>query len=68
MPDWPRQRRGTQWKLMSNIACEGSRMKDFGGVVLVRETTLYLSPFKGVVSTQHSSILGLGPYCGLTVH
>ena len=32
------------------------------------ETTLYLPPFKGVVPSQHSSILGVGPYCGLTVH
>ena len=26
------------------------------------------SPFKGVVPSQHSSILGVGPYGGLTVH
>ena len=32
------------------------------------ETTLYLPPFKGVVPTQHSSILGVGPYCGLTAY
>ena len=51
---------------MSNVACEGSHVKDFGGVGL--ETTLYLPPFKGVVPSQHSSILGVGPYCGLTVH
>ena len=24
--------------------------------------------FQGVVSSQHSLILGAGPYCGLTVH
>ena len=53
---------------MSNVASVGSHVKDFGGVVLVPETTLYLPPFQGVVPTQHSSILGLGPYCGLTVH
>ena len=53
---------------MFNVACEGSHMKDFGGVVLVHETTLDLPPFKGVVPSQHSSVLGLGHYCGLTVH
>ena len=26
------------------------------------------SPFKGVVPSQHSLILGVGPYGGLTVH
>ena len=35
-------------------------------VVFVSETTLYLLPFKGVVPSQ--SILGVEPYCGLTVH
>ena len=35
---------------------------------LFQKTTLYLTPFKGVVPSQHSSILGVGPYCGLTVH
>ena len=31
-------------------------------------TTLYLPPFQGVVPSQHSSTLGVGPHCGLTVH
>ena len=55
-------------KKMSNVACEGSHMKDFGGVGLVHRNHLYLPPFKGVVPSQHGSILGVGPYCGLTVH
>ena len=56
-----------QWtqKRMSNMACEDSHMKDFGGIGLVNRNH---SPFKGVVPSQHSSILGVGPYCGLTVH
>ena len=36
-------------------------------MVFVSENHL-IPPFKGVVPSQHSSILGLGPYYGLTVH
>ena len=35
--------------------------------MLVLET-VNTFPFSGVVPTQHSLILGAGPYCGLTVH
>ena len=34
---------------------------------MVMQTTGYLSTVSGVVSTQHSLILGAGPYCALTV-
>ena len=34
---------------------------------MVMQTTVYLSPVSGVVPTQHSLILGAGPYCVLTV-
>ena len=37
-------------------------------VVFVSENHLIPPPFKGGVPLQHSSILGVGPYCGLTVH
>ena len=40
---------------------------DFGGVGF-REPPCAFPPFKGVVPSQHSSILSIGPYCGLTVH
>ena len=56
----------TQYMSMSDVACEGSHMRNFGRLVVA--STLYPPPFKGVVPTQHSSTLGLGPYCGLTVH
>ena len=51
---------------LSSVACEGSHVRNFGRLVV--ESTLYPPPFQGVVPTQHSSTLGLGPYCGLTVH
>ena len=35
---------------------------------LFQKTTLYLTPSKGGIPSQHSLILGVGPYCGLTVH
>ena len=56
----------TQYMSISDVACEGSHMRNFGRLVV--ESTLYPPPFQGVVPTQHSSTLGLGPYCGLTVH
>ena len=55
-----------QVRSLFNVACEGSHMRNFGRLVV--ESTLYPPPFQGVVPTQHSSTLRLGPYCGLTVH
>ena len=55
-------------KLMSNVACEGSHIRILVVLDWLTETTLYLPSFKGVVPSQHSSILGVEPYCGLTVH
>ena len=34
---------------------------------MVMQTTVYLSSVSGVIPTQHSLILGAGPYCVLTV-
>ena len=52
---------------MSSVACEGSHMKDFGGVGL-REPPYTFPLFRVWSHRQHSSILGVEPYCGLTVH
>ena len=49
------------WGDMSNVACETSHMKDFGGVGLVDRNHLKPSPFESVVPMQHSSIRGVGP-------
>ena len=51
---------------LSDVACEGSHMRYFGGLVSCPPYNFPL--FKGVVPTQHSSIPGVGPHCGLTVH
>ena len=38
------------------------------GGVSFRQPPYIFPPFKCVVPLQHSSIRGVGPYCGLTVH